>query len=506
MYLRRTPFIAAGLITICRTPVHSVFFSLLIGMSPCWAQERPNVVVIICDDLNTHVSPSGYAHTETPAMASLAANGLTVRRAYCQYPVCGPSRASFLSGLYPESTGVLDNKTDIRVSRPGTIPLPQVFKQAGYWTAGVGKVFHNARTNPGDGAWHRFEVFQNDELPVERKVRAAFESEHGPIGKPGNERAWRRFQRANRGLLAGQTPPGYGPTPLRDEQHKDGKNARRVTRWLDEKSHGDRPFFIMCGIQKPHVPFLAPQAYFDRYPLDGIRYRATPRDDWKDRPARAMNKRFRGFGFELGKENDPLRRKYMQAYHACVTFIDAQIRLVLDALKRNGHWEDTIVILTSDHGYHLGEHSMWGKVTLFEECARVPMIVRVPGRTKGGTSTQGLVELVDLFPTLVDLCGMKAREGLQGRSFAGLIDDPRSSAREVAYTVVRRGKLLGRSIRTSRWRYAEWGGADHAELYDLAADPHEDHNLIRDERHRDMREELQQRLADARERARAAAH
>ena len=178
-----------------------------------------------------------------------------------------------------------------------------------------------------------------------------------------------------------------------------------------------------------------------------------------------MVKRFKAFGFELDKENDALRRAYTQAYHACVSFIDTQIGLLLDGLKRNGHWEDTIIIFISDHGYHLGEHYMWGKVSLFEECARVPMIVRVPGRTRAGTSTTGLTELVDLYPTLCELCGIKAPAHLQGQSFAGLVDKPSGEGKETAYTVVSRGKTLGRSIRTARWRYAEWGSSSASELY-----------------------------------------
>jgi iduronate 2-sulfatase len=468
------------------------------------AADRPNVLFIVCDDLNRHVSTTGYEPIDTPALKGLAAAGLTFRRAYCQYPVCGPSRASFLSGLYPESTGILNNKSDIRKTRPGTTSLPQLFKAAGYWTAGVGKVFHNPNTNPGEVAWHQFEMFKNDESPVQAKLRQKFEAANGSIKESKNERAWRRLLRENRKLLGGQTPPGHGPTQLRDDQHKDGKNVRHIAKWLEDKSHGDKPFFITCGIQKPHVPFWAPQKYFDQYPLDAIRYRPTPTDDWKNRPKMAMVKRFQAFGFELGKENDKLRREYMQAYHACITFIDAQIGLLLNALKRSGHWDDTIIVFTSDHGYHLGEHSMWGKVTLFEECARVPMIVRVPGRTQDGSHTEGLVELLDIFPTLTDLCGIEAPHKLQGKSFAALLDDPHGAGKDVVYTVVSRGSSLGRSIRTKQWRYAEWGGRDNAELYDLQSDPHEDHNLAEDAPRRKQRQKMHMLLGQVQRQAESA--
>ena len=295
--------------------------------------------------------------------------------------------------------------------------------------------------------------------------------------------------------------PGYGPTDMRDDEHKDGRNARRVVSWLDSKSYGDKPFFIACGIQKPHVPFWAPKKYFDMYPQEKLVIPPALVGDWNDIPPRAMVKRFKAFGFELDKENDPLRRAYTQAYHACISFIDAQIGLLLDALKRNKLWENTIVILISDHGYHLGEHYMWGKVSLFEECARVPMIVRVPGRTREGTSSSGLIELVDLYPTLSELCGLKAPAHLQGKSFTALLDDPSGAGRETAYTVVSRGTELGRSIRTSRWRYAEWGSSSAAELYDLEKDPAEHTNLAGKSAFKKQQEKMRRLLEEARRRA-----
>ena len=456
------------------------------------------MLFIVCDDLNRHVSTAGYQPIGTPAMETLAAAGMTFRRAYCQYPVCGPSRASFLTGLYPESTGVLDNRVDIRDTRPGTVSMPELFKKNGYWTAGVGKVFHNPKTNPGDVAWHEFEKFDNDENPVLVLLKREFEAEHGSIDDPSNGRAWRAAVKKNRAGAAGQTPPGYGPTQMTDAQHKDGKNVRRIAAWLDAKAQGGQPFFITCGIQKPHVPFWAPQKYFDQYPLDAIRYRPTPASDWDHRPLAARVLRYEGFGFEFCKENDPLRRKYTQAYHACVSFIDAQIGILLESLKRNGHWDSTIVVLTSDHGYHLGEHFMWGKVTLFEECARVPMIVRVPGRTAEGVSTDGLVELLDLYPTLAELCGIAAPEKLHGQSFTSLLDDPAGRGKPAVYTVVSRGKFLGRSVRTARWRYAEWGSPEQCELYDLDADPREEANLAHDAGYREQLGRLRSLLGEKR--------
>jgi len=444
------------------------------------AETRPNVLFIVFDDLNTHVSTSGYPHISTPAFDTLAAAGVTFSRAYCQYPVCGPSRASFLSGLYPQSTGILDNKTDIRKTRPGTVSLPQRFKESGYWTASTGKVFHTPGTDPGKAAWHEFVRFENDEMPMVTPLRKAFEAKHGPITQGNARKLWKEYYPTIATQTRGQKP-GYGPTGLRDEQHKDGKNARQIVSWLEKKSYGNKPFFMACGIHKPHGPFLAPDAYFKLYPKKDLKFSPPPKDFWKQAPKSAMTKRHERFDFEFEVENDPLRREYMQAYHACISFIDAQIGQIFDALKRTGHWEDTIIVLFSDHGYQLGDHFMWGKVMLFETCNRVPLIIRVPGKTKSGSSTQGLVELVDLYPTLAELCNVDAPENLQGRSFVPILENPKTPGKEVVYTIVRRGNDLGKAIRTQRWRYTRW--PDGEELYDLDNDIAEHHNLANSPEH-----------------------
>lgn len=254
---------------------------------------RPkNVLFIVCDDLNTHVQPSGYSPITTPTLSGLAAESLTFTHAFCQYPVCGPSRASMLSGLYPQSSGVLNNTDDIRQQRPGTVTLPQHFKQNGYWTGCVGKVFHSPRHEHGNVAWNEFHRFVNDELPVVTEARLAFEAGNGSVEEPKNRRRWREIQKQVAAKLDAQTPPGYGPSGLQDEQHKDGKNARQVAKWLRDESFGDKPFFIACGIQKPHVPFLAPQKYFDMYPPEKIEYTADRKNLWDSLPKSALSKRY----------------------------------------------------------------------------------------------------------------------------------------------------------------------------------------------------------------------
>ena len=439
--------------------------------------NKRNVLLIVCDDLNTHVSPSGYDHIKTPTLANFASNAMTFNRAFCQYPVCGPSRASFLNGLYPQSSGVIDNKADIRQTRPGTLSMPQFFKENGYWTGSVGKVFHSPRHEHGEIAWNEFHRFNNDELPVVAEARKKFEAENGSVELPKNRKAWRTLEKKAKSKLDAQTPPGYGPSGLIEEQHKDGKNARTVARWLKEKPNGKKPFFITCGIQKPHVPFLAPQKYFDLYPLESIVYTPEKANLWDKIPRRAINTRFKEFGFEEAKENDALRREYMQAYHACVSFIDAQIKIVFDSLKASGEWENTIVIFTSDHGYHLGDHFLWGKVTLFDIGAKVPFIVHAPGLTKAGTRSEAMVELIDIYPTLAQLTGLTPPGHLQGASLRPLLDHPeRLGKKNYAYSIVTRGKEMGYALRNQRWRYGKW--PDGEELYNLTNDPEEKNNLV----------------------------
>ena len=435
----------------------------------------------------------------TEDIDELAAAGMTFRRAYCQYPVCGPSRASFLHGLYPQSTGVLDNKTDIRNVRPGTVSMPQRFKESGYWTGAVGKVFHNQKIDPGEVAWDQILRFENDEMPMVTPIREKFEAEHGSVTEGKSRRKWREFYPTIAPQTRGQKP-GYGPTGLKDEQHKDGKNARQIAAWLENNVHGDKPFFMACGIHKPHGPFLAPDKYFALYPKADLKLTPTSLEFWKTVPRIAQTKRYEGFGFEFGIENDDLRREYMQAYHACISFIDAQIGIVLEALKQSGHWDDTIVVLTSDHGYLLGEKFMWGKVMLFETCDRVPLVIRVPESientaTTPGSSSEGLVELVDLFPTLAELCDVTPPSELQGRSLTAMLRDPAAIGKEVVYTVVTRGDKLGKAIRTKRHRYTWWPSGE--ELYDLSKDPREQTNLAKLPEHQENLRTMQLHLANA---------
>lgn len=480
-------------------------------LSTVWASmagpaRKPNVLFVISDDLSSRITPAGYPGINTPVLDRLAAEAVTFRNAYCQYPVCGPSRASFLSGLYPEATRVLDNETKIDETRPGTPSLPGIFRAAGYWTAAVGKVFHHPLDNPGGNTWDVTEAFENDELAIEKAAREKFEATNGIVTAGKNRKAWREFaltlapQTRNQGVKG--LGPGYGPTGLTDEQHSDGKNAGRVASWITNQAFGDQPFMIACGFQKPHIPFLAPDSYFNLYPKESLRFTLDPTNDWNDIPAIAETKQYLDYGFPAkGQENAARRREFAQAYYACISFVDAQLGLIIDALKKSGQWDNTIIVFIGDNGYHLGEHFMWGKVLLFEESAKVPMIVRVPGLTKTASVSTRLVELVDILPTLAELCSVTPPANLQGRSIVPLLKDPDAVGKNYAYTVVRRGDKLGCAIRFDRWRYTEWGDPEQSELYDLAADPREWTNLAKKPEHQDVVRRASKLLAELRQTA-----
>lgn len=457
-------------------------------------QQRPNVLLIVCDDLNTRLSCYGFELVKTPSLDRLCREGVKFNRAYCQFPVCNPSRCSFLSGMRPDTTGIYDNVLKLREQMPNTLMLPECFREQGYWTAAVGKVFHRPNHDQRQ-AWDAYADLPNVRNPVIAAARREFEAEHGPIGTDDNKEKWEKIRRSKslRKRAAGQTPAGVGPTDLADDEDSDGRNARQVVKWLEDRAQGDKPFFITCGIHKPHVPFWAPKKYFEAFPLDKIDLVPDPASDWDDIPDIALWGRYRSF---FPERNPPakMRREAMQAYYACAAFIDAQVGLMTDALRRLDLWDNTIVIFTSDHGYHLGEHGMWGKVTLYEECDRVPFIVRVPGNKAAGRSTEALIELVDLYPTLADLCGLKMPDDLEGVSIAPLLDAPDRPWKSAAFSMVRRGEHYGRAVRTARFKYAEYDKPHVNELYDLKRDPHEWTNLAKDPEYADEVKRMRAKL------------
>ncbi len=431
-----------------------LLLSVVFGISALAGVERPNVLFIIADDLNTDVGCYG-APVHTPGIDALARRGVRFEHSYCQYPLCNPSRSSFLSGLRPDRTQVPDNAKVVRQLVPNLVTLPQAFRQAGYRSVRIGKLFHygvpsDIGTNGLDDAesWDAVITPKGKDKAVEGQVVTL------EPGKYGGTLSW----------LAVDAP---------DAEFTDGIAADAAVAQL-EKLKG-QPFFLAVGFYRPHTPYVAPKYWFDRYPLEQIALSAIR--VIADNPANVPRAALVGSKVEQASMTDDQRRAAIQGYRAATSHMDMQVGKVLAALERLDLAKNTIVVFTSDHGYQLGEHGLWQKQSAFERALRVPLIIAGPGVSDGGKTCARLAELVDLFPTLTDLCGVPAPPTLSGVSLKPQLTDVSAPGRVSAFSMVRKG----RSLRTERWRYTEWnGGAAGVELYDHAADPDELKNLAED--------------------------
>lgn len=448
---------------------------LFIAVTGAIAESRPNVLFIAIDDLNTRLGCYGFEQLHSPNIDRLASEGVRFDRAYCQFPSCGPSRTSVLTGLRPSETGMLHNRMSFRELAPDAVTLPQLFRQNGYHVARVGKIFHQrvpldigASGSDDPGSW--------DEVV-------------NPIGR----------DRADENLMTIYTPQlgiadtmGYLKADGADIEQTDGKVATESIRLLEKR--GDSPFFLAVGFYRPHIPYIAPKTYFDLYDIEETRLPRLP-DDYRDTvPAAALSSTPDWPNFHTTERE---ARECILAYEACVTFVDAQVGRVLEAVDRLGLRDNTIVVLWGDHGYHLGEHGLWRKNSLYEESARAPLIFRVPGLEPNQSDCLRLVEFVDIYPTIADLAGVGMPEGLSGVSLRPLLEDPQGEWNRPAFTQTLFLGAPGYSIRTDRWRYTEWGDeSEHGvELYDHDSDPDEMNNLGDTKGHAKIRERLSQLIA-----------
>jgi uncharacterized sulfatase len=436
---------------------------LALAVWPAQAEERPrpNVLFIALDDLNTALGCYGHPLVKSPNIDRLASRGVRFERAYCQYPLCNPSRASLMFGLRPDATGVQDNTINYRTTLPAAVALPQYFRQHGYFAARVGKMYHYGVPNDIGNAG------LDDPKSWEMTVN--------PWGRDKtDEKKVLNYtpQLGLGGALSWMIADGG------DDEQTDAHVADEAIRILEQKR--ERPFFLGVGFYRPHVPCVAPRKWFNLYPLDKVALPKEPADDRKHHPEAAYTVTPPNYGLDETK-----LREFLRSYYAAVSYADAQVGRLLEGLDRLKLSDNTVIVLWGDHGWHLGEHGLWQKMSLFEGSARVPLLIIAPGRKAKGLACGRPAELLDLYPTLADLCGLPPPEMVHGTSLRPLLDDPAAPGKKAAYTQVRRGsgkdQFLGRSVRTERFRYTEWdGGKRGVELYDHDNDPHEYRNLADD--------------------------
>ena len=444
------------------------------------ATPKYNVLHIVSDDLNCGLSCYGHPLVKTPNIDKLAARGVRFDKAYCQYPLCNPSRASFMTGVRPDHTRVYENTTHFREALPEVVTMPQSFQKAGAWVARVGKLYHyGVPTQIGTSglddppSWMEFVNPIGHDKAVEDKIFSLVP------GQFGGTLSWFADE---------------DPAPQTDE-----KGAEAAIKLLEQ--HKDKPFYLAVGFYRPHTPYVAPKKYFDMYPLDQIPLATGPMKDQEGVPPAA----YMSYKKEQDKLDDNLRREARQGYFASTSFMDAQVGQVVDALERLGLADKTIIVFHSDHGYHLGEHGLWQKQSIWEGSTRVPLIICVPGATQKGKTCPRTVELVDLHATLTDLCGIEAPKN-DGYSLKPLLENPSADWSHPAYSQVLRGQelgtkapkfkdqqqkkgpgrkgngFMGRTVRTEQFRYTEWGkdGEHGTMLYDMVNDPAEAKNLASD--------------------------
>jgi len=429
----------------------------------CVAQkhDKLNVLFIISDDLTTTaVSAYGNAASRTPNIDRLAASGVKYTHAYSQYPVCGPSRASLMFGYYPTATGTygyVSGRENVGTDKKS---WSQLFRDNGYYTARVSKIFHMGTQDIIEGA---------DGTDDEASWDERFNSQD-PLWNAEGE--GELVQKNPYGL----EPPKQGNNLMSivradgdDADYSDGKTADKVSDLL--RTHKDEPFFIAAGFFRPHVPFVAPKKYFSAYPYEQVVLPPKVVNDWDDIPAPGIN-----YVTSLnGMMSEEQEKKAIAAYYSTVSYMDTQLGKILQTLKEEGLEDNTVVIFTSDHGYHLGEHDFWMKVGLHEESVRVPLIIKVPG--KQPAICHSLVELIDLYPTLAELAGLTAESQLQGKSLVNTLNDPTHKVRDAAFSVSKNGKAF--LLRTEKWSYIQYGeeGKQGMELYDMEYDPKQHNNL-----------------------------
>ena len=447
-----------------------------------WAADKPNILFFMSDDLNTALSGFGHPQCKTPELDKLADRGIRFENMHCQYPVCGASRASLMSGLYPYTNGTMGNIGTLRGNMPDVLTMSQLFRNNGYHVGRISKIYHMGIPNEIiAGTAERDDPHSWDEVV---NIKAPEQN------APGEKTNWSPKNNSSQ-TFTGVIAEGGDPV------HADGMAAGHAIDFL--RRHKDKPFFLACGFVRPHVPLVAPKQYFDRYDREAMVAPVVPEGDLEDVPKIIRNYKRNSTSYGVTPE---LHKGLLEAYYASISFMDAQVGRVLDELEALGLADNTIVVFTSDHGYLLGHHDKFQKQHLFEEATRVPFIVSVPWmKNQHGKVTTHITELIDLYPTLAELSGLKVPHSLQGSSMLPLLKNPKSDGwkKELAFTISRNG---GESIRTPHWRFTQWDyGKGGMELYDLRKDPGEFTNLAQKSENAGQLEKMKRQLEATRREA-----
>jgi len=455
------------------------------------ASDKPNVLFISVDDMNDWVGClGGYSGTvHTPNIDKLAARGMLFTNAHCAAPVCNPSRTAILTGLRPSTTGVYDNGVWWRPALPEVVSLPESYQRNGYMVAGGGKVYHHTPGFNPPEQWDQFfqQVFDDHWHRPGPRETLPVKGIHWPEGFPLNQ-----LPNVKNGIRPPANPKEFdwGPMQKADDEMGDGQMVAWAQKFLLQKH--DKPFFLATGIFRPHLPWYAPKKHFDLYPLGDIQLPIVPDDDLEDIPVAGKKiAAYRGDEWVYLKQQNHWK-KAVQAYLASISFADAMVGKLLTALEKSPHRDNTIIVLWSDHGWHLGEKHHWHKFTLWEEATRVPLIVSVPGLTKAGQTCDRPVSLIDLYPTLIDLCDLQAPSRLDGQSLVPLLKDPEAQPDRTALITHGRGN---HAVRSRMFRYIRYADGSE-ELYDHNVDPNEWTNIAQDERSDAIKARLRQSLPE----------
>ncbi|NOX98131.1 MAG: sulfatase [Verrucomicrobia bacterium] len=434
----------------------------------------PNVLFIVIDDLNDWIGClEGHPDAKTPNIDQLAKQGVLFTNAHCTAPLCNPSRTSVFSGRMPSTTGVYSNEQWWRPALPGIVTIPEHFKNNGYQVLGGGKVFHHENGSHPPGLWHQFfdQVFDD---PFHRQLPG--QSHYPPLSWPNGFPL-----NGIENLRLGKRPPqnsyqdDWGPLNKSDLEMGDGQMVKWAIEKMKEKR--DKPLFLTTGIFRPHMPWYAPQSYFDLYDVNTIAEPPLLKDDLNDVPT-AGHKFVRSANFDYFRKIGKYREA-VEAYLSAISYADALVGHLLAAAQENLDMSNTVVILWSDHGWHLGEKEHWQKNTLWERATRVPLIISAPQVNNSGSLCHRTVSLVDLYPTLIDLCHLTPSDGLDGKSLVPLLRDPELAWKRPAVTTAGQGN---HTVRDEHWRLIQYAEGSQ-ELYDHRRDPNEWHNLASDKSH-----------------------